>query len=157
MTYYNQIADSYEELHKEEQIKKLQIIKSNITATKTTKILDIGSGSCWSAEFFDNVTCIDPSFNLLKESTNATRIQATAEALPFKDHSFDIILCVTAIHHFNLDKAIKEMKRVGKNQYIITTLKKAQNKQQILRKLKQNFTIEKEVEEEKDVILITTN
>jgi ubiquinone/menaquinone biosynthesis C-methylase UbiE len=150
MTYYNTISDSYEELHRDEQIKKIKLIAQNLNKKPTDKILDVGCGPCWTTEFFQNVTGVDPAERLLDKTKNV--IKAPAEKLPFKDHEFDIILCITAIHHFDLDKAIKEMIRVGKNQFIITVLKKSPKKQIIINKLKQHFTIEKETEEEKDLI-----
>ena len=152
MTYYDNISSGYEELHKEEQLKKLQIIKDNLTLNKNALILDVGCGTGFSSKFFDNVIGIDTSFGLLKQN-NKNKIQSQAERLPFRDGVFDLILCITAVHHFDLDKAFAEMKRVGKNDFVITVLKKSGNRDTVISKIKENFKIVKEIEEEKDVIL----
>ena len=103
MNYYTEISSGYEELHKEEQLKKLRIIKDNLILSKNARILDVGCGPCWSAEFFENVVGVDPAFELLHRNKKVKTIQARAEALPFKDHCFDVVLCVTAVHHFDLE------------------------------------------------------
>ena len=129
MNYYDQTAAGYPELHKEEQIKKIKIIKQNINIKPNEKILDLGAGTGFLNDFFDNITSVDPSEELLKQNRNPNKVKASAENLPFPDHEFDWIISVTAIHHFDLDKAIKEIKRVGKNKFVLTVLKKANNKE----------------------------
>ncbi len=148
MTYYNQIAHSYEQLHKEEQFAKLHLIKENLAAPAGAKILDVGCGPGWSAEFFDNVVGIDPAEGLLSKSG----VVGYAEQLPFRDHSFDIILCVTAVHHFELDKALAEMKRVAKKDAIIviTVLKKSVRYGTIVAELRKKFVADKELDAGQD-------
>ena len=150
MTYYDEIAASYKELHKSEQLNKLRIIKENVTLNNNIKILDVGCGPCWSADLFDNVTGIDPSLGLLKGHDNV--VQGVAEHMPFKDHEFDLVMSVTAMHHFDVDKAIDEMKRVGKESFVVSVLKKAQNSELIMQKLQKHFTVINQIEEEKDTI-----
>ena len=157
MNYYNQTAKGYPELHQEEQIKKIKIIKENIKIKPNEKILDLGAGTGFLNDFFENITSVDPSEELLKQNKNPNKIKASAEDLPFPDRSFDWVVCVTAIHHFNLDESIKEIKRVGKNNFVITVLKKSQKKEQIINKLKQSFKTKKQIEEEKDTIFILEN
>ena len=48
---YNKIAKSYNELHKEEQIKKLEIIKKNIKIIPP--LLDVGCGTGISTNYFN--------------------------------------------------------------------------------------------------------
>ena len=157
MNYYNQIAASYEELHREEQLAKLRIIKENLKLEGNEKILDIGCGQCWSTEFFDNVVGIDPAFGLLDKRKSV--VNGMAEQLPFLDHSFDIILCVTAVHHFDIERAISEMKRIAKNDavYVITVLKKVVEKERIAGAIKASFRLKMAIEEDKDVILFLSN
>jgi len=154
MNYYNQISKSYEYLHKKEQLNKLQIIKNNLKLDNNTLILDVGCGPCWSDEFFDNVIGVDPAFGLLSKGKSKNVVQGSAEKLPFKDNTFDIIICVTAVHHFDLDKAFSEMKRISKKnaQLAITILKKSSKKDEIITKIRRMFDVDKIIEEDKDLI-----
>ncbi len=157
MNYYNELALGYKELHYAEQLNKLKIIKENLKLKKKAKILDVGCGQCWSAEIFDNITGVDISEGLLKLNKNKKMkaIVASAESLPFEDKSFDAVICVTAIHHFEVEKALKEMKRVVREngEVVISVLKKAESFNEIVDKIKKNFKVEKEVDEEKDLIV----
>ena len=147
MEYYNEISKSYNELYGQEQEEKLKIIKEEINPKG--KILDLGSGTGLSKKYFKDVTCVDPSEKLL----NKGDIKASAEDLPFEDNSFDWVLCLTSIHHFNLEKAIKEIKRVSKGNYIFTILKKSPKFNKIKDYLKKEFNL-KEIDSEKDLILV---
>lgn len=147
---YKYIARSYDELYKEEQLEKLRIIKENIKINKKENLLDIGCGTGISTEFFDCKSIgIDPCFEML----NKKSICGKAENLPFKDKTFDIVLSVTSIHHFNAEKAIKEIKRVSKKKVIITLLKKAKRFKHVKDLLNKSFKF-KEVDGKKDLIFI---
>ena len=147
MNYYNKIAPSYNNLYKEEQIKKIKFIKKYCKG----KILDIGCGPFYTSEFFNNIIGIDPSINLLKLSKSNNKICARAEALPFKDKSFNTVLSITSIQNFsNIKKSIKEMKRVSKNNIIITIIKKSK-KIFYLKSLLKNYKL---LEQEKDLVFI---
>ena len=59
------------------------------------------------------------------------------------------------IHLFwDLDKALTEMKRVGKDKFIFSILKKSSRSEEIITKIKLNFKIKKKIEEQKDIIII---
>lgn len=147
MEFYNRISKSYDELYGKEQENKLRVIRNNIKLKGLT--LDIGSGSGISKKFFNTIG-IDSSFNLLKKGD----ICGKAEYLPFKNKGFDNVICLTSIHHFNLKKSIKEMKRVCKSKIVITIMKKSKNFENIRKKLHKEFKL-KEIDEEKDLILIS--
>ena len=154
---YDAIAKSYDELHKGEQLKKLNIIKQHLKFSPDSKLLDIGAGTGISTTFFDcECIGIEPSESMIKRSSGNV-IKGKAESLPFEDSSFDLIISTTAIHNFDdVEKAIKEMKRVGKSkcQFAITLLKKSKNYDKIRGLLIQNFKTKKEIDEEKDTIFI---
>jgi malonyl-CoA O-methyltransferase len=160
-TYYDSIASGYNELHREEQEKKIQIIKRELdleSTNKDTLLLDVGCGPCF---FQTNTTTIgiDPSIELLKQATTkTTRINAEAEHLPFKDTTFDYIISITAIQNFSdVEKGIKEIKRVTKSsgKFALTFLKNSQKKEFILKTIGKYFSIQKQIEEDKDIIVIT--
>ena len=154
---YNKIAKGYNELHKEEQLEKLEIIKNHLEVKSTYDLLDIGAGTGISTNFFDcKVIGIEPSKEMLKQGKNI--IQGYAEELQFKE-KFDIIISVTAIHNFNnYKKAIQEIKRISKKktQIAITILKKSKIFDETRKELHKNFKL-KEYDHRLDLILIGTN
>lgn len=157
--YYDTIAPGYDELHEQEQKKKLEIIKKELKITQKTKLLDVGCGSGISSDFDCDVTGIDPSEELLKiaekKFPNVQFIQAYAETLPFEDNEFDIIISLTAIQNFNdIEKGLKEIKRVGKHRFALSYLKKSLKSKQIENIIKTLFPKAKKIEEEKDIIFI---
>jgi len=78
---------------------------------------------------------------------------ASAEKIPFADNSFDVVICLTAAHHFDLEKALQEIKRVGRKYFVFSYLKKS-DVAGFRKKLLEEFTVIKEIEEEKDIIFI---
>jgi SAM-dependent methyltransferase len=52
----------------------------------------------------------------------APAVQASAESLPFADHSFDASLAVLTMHHWtDLDKGLAEMRRVVRKRIVMFT------------------------------------
>ncbi|MBI2658965.1 class I SAM-dependent methyltransferase [Candidatus Woesearchaeota archaeon] len=153
MEYYNAISEGYDELYKEEQLNKLSVIKNIIKINKNTRMLDVGCGTGISSEFDCDVAGVDPSISLLKLNKNNKKIIGIAESLPFKSNSFDYVVSITAIHNFNnIKKSIDEMKRVGKERFVFSVLKKSKKFDVIKNLIEKNFNIEKLIEEGKDSI-----
>lgn len=126
MRYYDKISKGYDELYEEEQLEKLKKIKKYI---KKGSLLDVGAGTGISTKFFEDIcdcTALDPSEEMLK-NYNGKKVVGKAEELPFGDKSFDNVISITALHHCGIDKAIKEMLRVVKDDgvVIVTLLKKS--------------------------------
>ena len=156
MSYYNKIASGYNELHEQEQLKKIELIKRNLKVSGL--LLDIGAGTGISTKpFMQDAVCIslDPNEEMLKQSP-AIKVLAKAERMPFPAKTFDVIISITSFHHFNLEKAVKEIKRVSKEttKYAFTILRKAKNFKTIHDCLKNNFKL-RELEGEKDLILVS--
>jgi ubiquinone/menaquinone biosynthesis C-methylase UbiE len=151
MNYYDEISEGYNELHKEEQLRKVEIIIKELKLKGNEKVLDVGCGTAFYADHFgENYTGIDPSEGMLKKAT-AKVILASAESLPFPDKSFDAVISITAAQNFtDVEKAINEIKRVAKNKIAITILKQAK-KLQLIKRLLNDF---KKIEQEKDYIFI---
>ncbi|MFH1769960.1 MAG: class I SAM-dependent methyltransferase [archaeon] len=156
-TYYDYIADGYENLHREEQMKKLRIIKKNLEVRKDDLMLDVGCGPGFSSEVFNcRIIGLDPSEELLKKCSFRI-VVASAEEIPFLDDYFDVVISVTAIHNFDdYRKGILEMKRVGRNKFVFSVLKKSQKFEKINLFIEENFKVSKKIEEEKDVIFFST-
>lgn len=141
MAYYDKISEGYEKLYSEEQIKKLRIISEHFKPKEL--MLDLGAGTCICAKYFKIKTVsVDNSSKMLKRGIGK-RVKAEAESLPFKDKSFNSVISLTAFHHFNADKAIKEIKRtVNDNSPIaITLLKKSKNFKILEKKLLKEFNV----------------
>lgn len=159
MSYYNQIASGYEELHKEEQEKKIAIIKKHITFHENWKILDVGCGPYFSEkdDFKGKVIGIDPAFQLLKIAQKRIAVvQGKGELLPFKDNTFMAVVSVTALQNFtNIKKGLEEIKRVAKEYIVISVLKKSAKIEMIKRLIPEILTLEKIIEEEKDLIFFS--
>ncbi len=154
MKYYNETAKGYNELHKEEQLKKVKIIKQHLKKPYG-KLLDIGAGTGISTKPFEKdskeAIALDPSEELLKQY-KGKKVLAKAESLPFKDNTFDTIISITALHHSNLKQAIKEINRVAKPnaQIAISFLKRSKYLKEIQKLLKDY----NQIEEDKDIIFI---
>src|SRR3989344_5368446 len=145
---YKHISKGYNELYKEEQIKKLKIIRENIRIIPP--LLDVGCGTGISTNFFKVKSVgIDNCREMLKQGTK-NLIYAQAEKLPFKDKSFNTVISVTAFHNFNdMEKALREIMRVSKNSNIcITFLKRSKKLNQFRKLIKKYFKNIKEIEEE---------
>ena len=157
MDFYKLMSKSYNELYGEEQKIKHKIIKENLSIKNTDLLLDVGCGIGVS-EFNCKVIGIDPSIELLQQNHMQEKILARAENLPFKDNVFDKVISVTSMHNFdNIDKSIKEIKRVGKKDFAFSILKKSKLFDPIENEIKKNFKIKKIIDGKKDWIFICTH
>ncbi len=156
MRYYAQIAQGYEELHREEQLSKLKLVLDRLQYQKTDKVLDVGCGTGLSTLLF---SCpkfgVDPTFELLQQAKSRLPVaQGIAEQLPFKDNSFTIVICLTALHNFtDPQRALLEMKRVGTGRFAISILKRAKAFEQLMTLVSQTFKVKEMLEDPRDVIL----
>src|SRR3989344_3665566 len=139
---YDEIAPTYDELYKKEQLNKLRTISKILKVKENDKLLDIGAGTGISTNYFKCKTYgIEPSLNMIKNG-KGNLIQARAENIPFKSNTFDIVIAITSFHNFgNFNQAIKEIKRVAKPnaRIIITVMKKSIKFKEIKRLLLKNF------------------
>ncbi|MEM4267946.1 MAG: class I SAM-dependent methyltransferase [Candidatus Woesearchaeota archaeon] len=154
--YYEAIAKGYDELHRDEQLRKSAIIKKEIPIKEGYLLLDVGCGPCFH-DFGCKVVGIDTCLSFLKGAKkNASLvIQGYAENLPFKDNSFDIVVSITALQNFsNPKKALIEIKRVGRLYCAVTYLAKSKKAQKLESLIKKTFPLFRRIVEEKDIIFI---
>lgn len=100
--------------------------KKAVAEAKAGKVLDVGCGTGYALEAVGNkfsdskLYGIDLSKEMIAKAKerlgkNAVLKVAGADKLPFRENSFDCVLCTSAFHHFPSQlKALKEMKRVLK-------------------------------------------
>ena len=159
MTYYDDISEGYEELHKEEQLKKVSVIKNYLSPRKENKLLDVGCGTGLTTEPWDCVKFgIDPARKLIAKARNKEEIEykiGEAENIPYPDKSFDYVISITAIQNFHdIQKGLKEIKRVGKDKFVLSFLKRSAKREQIEKLIKKIFDVKEIIEEEMDLIYI---
>lgn len=158
MDYYEKISKAYPELHKEEQVRKIKRILEEIKIAEDAYVLDVGAGPCWLNEFLPNVFSLDPVEEFLRMGKTTKAVVAYAEYIPFQNKTFDLVFCLTSLHNFfDMEKAIKEMIRVGKEAFIITLLKKSPRYDMMKELIEKNLKIERTLEDETDTILICSN
>ncbi len=82
------------------------------------RVLDIGCGSSKIIQNLPEAIGLDKDFKKLRylRKTNKHLINASINDLPFKDKSFDTVICSQVIEHIKMDKrTFGEMNRVLKN------------------------------------------
>lgn len=158
MTYYDDIAEGYEELHKEEQLHKIEIAQTIISPKPNEKLLDVGCGTGLTTKYWNCKRYgLDPAKKLIARARQQDKIEyriETAEENSFPDAMFDYVISITAIQNFNdYKKGLIHMKRVLKKDGIalISTLKRGPNKNKIKKNIEEVFTISKEIEDIIDV------
>ncbi len=167
-TYYDYIAESYDELHMYEQESKIKIInnliKNNNLVSNSSIVLDLGCGPYYGdfGRYFGcSVYGLDTSIELLKIAAaknpkNFYPVAGRAEKMPFRDNSFDLVVSVTAIQNFeDIEGSVDEIIRVGKRHFIISILKKTEagKREKIISLLMKRLSLALKIDEEKDIIL----
>lgn len=84
-------------------------------------VVNVGAGAGSYEPTGRQVVAVEPSTVMLTQHRGARRVQATAEALPFPDKTFDAAMAIMTIHHWtDLDAGLAEMRRVARRQVIFT-------------------------------------
>lgn len=101
-------------------------IRGNLLSKADGNVIEIGSGTGVNFPFYQNaekVSAIEPNPYMIQQSTKNKHlasvpieiIQASAEQLPFEDHSFDTVVATLVFCTIpNPEHALAEMKRVCK-------------------------------------------
>lgn len=106
--------------------KRFKKIRINLLKNASGKVLELGSGTGINFPLYrsvESVTAIEPSTFMIEKSLSKKEkavvplkiIHASAEELPFREHSFDTVVGTLVFCTIpNVEKAITEMKRVCK-------------------------------------------
>ena len=155
MNYYDAIAQGYDLLHREEQETKWNLVKHHFKLIDF--VLDVGCGSGIILEKLPKTAIgIEPSEALAAQArkTHHTVLIGTAEQLLFPNKSFDVVVCMTVLHLTQYEKALAEIKRVGRKTFILSVLRKAKNAKEIIKEIKKQFSVHEEIKTQHDVIYV---
>jgi len=161
MNYYDSIAQSYDRLHKEEQIRKLKAIVPHLEVKPHFTFVDVGCGTGVALPFFSQcaiaVGC-DPAVQLLLRGPKKSPfVNAAGEAVPLRVGCADIVLCLTAFHNFSdHQKGLDEFKRISSPDatIVITILKKIAKAQLLGDLIRSQLRVVKELDDFHDTIYI---
>lgn len=125
MKHFNETASDYNNSDDGKFVKEMYAtLVEEIQKTESGKILDVG---CGNGNLFKmlpenkyELFGVDFSENMILEAKNSCKGKATfsvadAERLPFKDNTFNIVVCNASFHHYiHPDAVLSEMRRVLK-------------------------------------------
>ncbi|MDD5418154.1 MAG: methyltransferase domain-containing protein [Candidatus Nanoarchaeia archaeon] len=131
--YYTKGYDAWDvlgnEIRKDKFMKRIEIIRGLLNKINCSdkKVLDVGGGNGFFAKNLKckNIYCADISTNALISGKNnySGGVTATAIKLPFKDETFDVVMCVETLYYNDHEKMMSEMARVTKKEgYLIICL-----------------------------------
>lgn len=98
------------------------VIEAALGDARTVLNVGAGTGSYEPADRI--VTAVEPSSEMIRKRASgaAKVVQATAEALPFADDSFDAAMAVLTLHHWpNKAAGLREMRRVTRGRIVLLT------------------------------------
>jgi SAM-dependent methyltransferase len=95
------------------------------TLTGCESVLNVGAGSGSYEPRLPTVVAVEPSRTMIEQRPvdAAPVIQARAEALPFRDASFDAVLAILTVHHWSDQaKGLAECWRVARSRLVLLTM-----------------------------------
>lgn len=88
-------------------------------------VLNVGAGAGSYEPNDKYVVAVEPSFAMRQQRTGKDKVPAViakADDLPFDENAFDASMAMVTIHHWpDIDKGLKELRRVTKKQVLIMT------------------------------------
>jgi SAM-dependent methyltransferase len=119
---YDEIATSYDARYAGRSYEDvLTAMRALALTVRPEFTLEVGCGTGhWLSALGDLLPYafgLDFSFNMLRKAADGHSVQGlvrgTAESLPFRSMSFDLIFCLNAVHHFpRLDLFVAEARRL---------------------------------------------
>jgi len=172
--HYNELADVYNALYRDEQVLKIESALSAVKIRKSDRVLDVG---CGAGFLFDHIggsvnllVGIDISKGLLKTALNRSKslrkrfsislIRADADYMPFQKEVFDKVFALTLLQNVSdSNMTLREMMRVAKDNstIIVTGLRKFFSEEEfenVLSRAGLKFSIINTSERIKDIVAI---
>jgi len=90
---------------------------------RAATVVNVGAGAGAYEPTDRSIIAVEPSSHMIRQRAAGTAavVQASAEALPFQDHSFDAALALLTLHHWtDWRRGLDEMKRVADRLVIFT-------------------------------------
>jgi len=87
-------------------------------------VLNVGAGTGSYEPVRSGVVAVEPSTVMLSQrsASAAPGVKAVAEALPFQDKAFDVVLAILTVHHWkNQRRGLEECARVAQDRVVILT------------------------------------
>ena len=87
-------------------------------------VLNVGAGTGSYEPVRGGVVAVEPSTVMLSQRppSAAPAVRAVAEALPFQDQEFDVVLAILTVHHWNDQRrGLEECARVAQDRVVILT------------------------------------
>ncbi|MFM5931641.1 MAG: class I SAM-dependent methyltransferase [Novosphingobium sp.] len=88
------------------------------------KVLNVGAGAGSYEPAGRLVTALEPSIEMIRQRTAPAHavVQGVAEDLPFADASFDAVMAVLTVHHWqDKPRGLRELRRVSRGPVVILT------------------------------------
>jgi len=122
VTNYDAVADGYNVRYRNYDYSQIKEGLADFLGTDPlSAILEVGCGTGywlkWLAGRATTVAGVDLSVSMIAQAreSGAALARARAESLPWRDASFDRVLCINALHHFaDRDAFFSEARRVLK-------------------------------------------
>lgn len=104
--------------------KEIGLIKRELSSWKPKRILDFGCGGGWLSKVLASqgyeVFGIDISYSLIKCARKAAPLAnfvvGDCMNLPFREAAFDAVISMSTLHHVDVKRGLKEVRRVLKNE-----------------------------------------
>ena len=87
-------------------------------------VLNVGAGTGSYESGHSSVIAVEPSAVMISQRlpSAAPAVRAAAEALPFRDQAFDVVLAILTVHHWNDKKrGLEECARVARDRVVLLT------------------------------------
>ncbi len=124
---YDFLFSKYKDYNSNPNHERFIIAKKFLSYINAKKVLDVGVGRGHFFKFLDkegyDLKGIEPSLEARKLIKDKRVINAYSHKLPFKNSSFDVVVCLDVLEHIPrelITKSLKEINRVGKGYAIIS-------------------------------------